>query len=162
MAKGPVLFGALLAWCLVPAAALAAPAAPADTVAAAPAAPDSALLAARVVAYYFHGTIRCRTCLAIEAQAEQALRTGLPEPLARGELLWRPVNVEEKRHEHFWSDFKLEGSALVLARVREGEVKGWKVLERVWELVGEREAFLAYVRAETAAALRDGPEPEAR
>lgn len=120
------------------------------------AAPDSAARAAPLTAYYFHGTIRCRTCLAIEAMAEQALRTGFRRELAAGELDWRPVNLDEAGNGHFRDDFGLEGSSLVLVRRDDGDGPRWKVLDEVWRLVDDRPAFLAYVRRETAAWLDAG------
>ena len=38
----------------------------------------------RLVAYYFHGNVRCQTCRTIEAYAEEAIKNGYPEQMASG------------------------------------------------------------------------------
>ena len=102
-----------------------------------------------VVAYYFHGTSRCRTCLAIESGTRDALGAAFARELADGALAWRPLNVEEPRNEHFVQDFDLSERTVVLARMEDGKPVRWTRLDRVWELVGDDEAFAAYVQQET-------------
>lgn len=107
----------------------------------------------KLIAYYFHRTQRCRTCLTIEAYAEEALQDAFPEALATGELEWRAVNVEEPAHEHFVEDYQLTSSALVLIDTQNGEQREWQNLEQVWELVGDELEFKAYIEAEALAFL---------
>ena len=61
----------------------------------------------RVVAYYFHGNLRCRTCRTIEAYSEEAIRTEFADGLASGRLAWRVVNVEQPENEHFAKGFSM-------------------------------------------------------
>lgn len=110
----------------------------------------------KLVAYYFHRTQRCKTCLAIEAYAKEALAESFPEAIESGELEWRVINVEEPANEHFVSDFGLTSSALVLVNTHDGEQGEWRNLERVWELVGDELKFKAYVAAEAMPFLEDG------
>ena len=107
----------------------------------------------KLIAYYFHRTQRCRTCLTIEAYAEEALKDAFPEALATGELEWHAINVEEPANEHFVEDYQLSFSALVLVDMQKGEQREWRNLERVWELVGDELEFKAYVEAEALAFL---------
>jgi hypothetical protein len=109
----------------------------------------------RVVAYYFHGTARCATCRAIEQYTYEALVTGLSEELKSGVLEWRPINVEEPQNHHFVGDFELVMRSVILADMRGDSQTRWKNLDRIWDLVRDREAFVAYVQAETAAYLED-------
>ncbi len=102
-----------------------------------------------VVAYYFHGTSRCRTCLAIEAGTRDALDAAFSRELAAGRLAWRPLNVEEPRNEHFVQDFDLAERTVVLVRMEGGKPVRWTRLDRVWDLVGDDQAFAAYVQEET-------------
>ena len=106
-----------------------------------------------VVAYYFHGTSRCSTCLRIEQYAREALEAGFPEEIESGTLEWYPVNVEEPQNEHFVEDYELTMRSLVLVEMEGGEQTRWKNLQRVWELVADREAFMAYVQQETGSYL---------
>ncbi len=102
----------------------------------------------RVVAYYFHGTSRCRTCLTIEAYADEAIRRGFPGELADGRLLWRVVNLESPENEHFVSDFGITTRSVVLVRMVDGRPDRWKSLDEVWTLIDDQAAFETYVQGE--------------
>ena len=101
-----------------------------------------------LMAYYFHRTQRCRTCLTIERYAREALADAFPEALQAGQLVWHTVNVEEPEHEHFVTDYEITSGALVLVNTRDGAPFEWRNLTRVWDLVGDELRFKAYVEAE--------------
>lgn len=103
-----------------------------------------------VTAYYFHGTKRCKTCLAIESYSRESLEGGFPDAMRSGKLAWRPVNVDEPRNEHFVEEYALATKTVVLVAERGGERTKWKKLDAVWDLVGDKQSFLEYVRRETA------------
>lgn len=110
----------------------------------------------KLVAYYFHRTQRCRTCLAMEAYAEEALREAFPEAMEAGELEWRPVNTEEPANEHFVQDYEITSSSLVMIYFENGEQKEWKNLDEVWDLVGDKQEYQGYVQTEAMAYLEKG------
>ncbi len=110
----------------------------------------------KLVAYYFHRTQRCRTCLTMEAYAENSLKDGLADAFDSGELEWQAVNVEAPQHEHFVEEYGLTASALVMVLLENGEQKQWKDLGRVWELVGDEWEFKEYVRDEAMTYLESG------
>jgi hypothetical protein len=99
----------------------------------------------RLIAYYFHGTTRCQTCRTIEAYAEEAIRTGYPDEIASGKIQWRTVNVEEPGNEHFVRDFELVTRSVVLVHMKDGTQVEWKRLDKVWNLVHDKEAFVDYI-----------------
>ena len=109
-----------------------------------------------VVAYYFHGDFRCRTCLAIESQAHETITADFADELASGRLTWRALNIEQPGNEHFVEDFKLVTRSLVLVAYRDGAVARWKNLDKVWQLVRDEELFSQYVRESTRAFLDEG------
>ena len=108
-----------------------------------------------VVAYYFHGKTRCVTCNTIEAYASQAVESNFAEQIKGGSLEWRVVNFELPSNEHFAKEYELIASSVVLVRIKDGSQQEWKNLDRVWELVGDRESFLKYVEEETRVLLDD-------
>jgi len=110
-----------------------------------------------VVAYYFHTTKRCPSCRKIEAYSQLAVETGFPGDLASGRLQWRIVNIEEKGNEHFIKDYQLYTKSLILSEIRAGREVRWTNLARVWELLGDEPAFVAYVQKETHAFLDEMP-----
>jgi hypothetical protein len=103
------------------------------------------------IAYYFHGTQRCATCLKLEAYSQEALETGFEKELADSSLIWRVVNYDEKDNKHYIDDYKLFTKAVILSRVENGREVGWTNLDKIWQLVNSKDDFIAYIQAETRA-----------
>ena len=107
----------------------------------------------RVVAYYFHGNIRCDTCREIEAYAKEAIETGFRDALKSGRLEFRAVNVDESQNEHFVQDYELSTGSVVIVQFKNGKQTEWKNLQLVWEFVRDRDAFFTYIQEETKSLL---------
>jgi hypothetical protein len=105
--------------------------------------------ATKTIVYYFHGTGRCQTCQTIQAYAEEAVRAAFGAELSIGQLLWLPLNVDEAGNEHFVKDYQLYTRSLVV--VDGSNRKRFKNLEKVWQLVGDKPAFVKYVQDEVRA-----------
>ena len=119
---------------------------PADTIAekAAEANSDS-----HIIAYYLHGNRRCATCLKLEAYSAEALQTGFEKELADSSLIWKTVNYDENENEHFIADYQLYTKTLILSRVENGKETAWINLDKIWNLVGDKDDYIAYVQSET-------------
>lgn len=102
-----------------------------------------------VVAFYFHGNTRCATCKKIEAYADEAIHQGFVQALDTSALTWRVVNIEEPENRHFVEDFQLVTRSVVLAEYRDGNLVRWENLEKVWQLVRDKDGFTSYVQDET-------------
>ena len=102
-----------------------------------------------IVAFYFHGNKRCSTCRKLEAYSAEAITGGFAAELDSGELGWRVVNTDDKENAHFITDFELVTKSVVLVEYSDGEVVRWKNLKLVWQLVGDEDGFVRYVRDET-------------
>ena len=85
----------------------------------------------------------------ISAYSKEAITGAFPEELASKKLIWREVNTDQDEHKHFVEDFQLVTKALVLVELRNGEVIRHKDLKQIWQLVGNKEGFIKYVRDET-------------
>jgi hypothetical protein len=103
----------------------------------------------KIIAYYFHGDRRCATCLKLEAYSAEALQTGFKKELSDSVLVWRVVNYDEKENKHYIDDYNLYTKALILSRVSGGKEVGWKNLDKIWQLVGNKDKFIEYVQQET-------------
>jgi hypothetical protein len=106
-----------------------------------------------IVAYYFHATQRCATCRVIEAHSDEAIHSNFASELKRGTLEWRTVNVQLPENRHYIQDYQLFTRSLVLVEFKDGRETGHKVLEKTWELVGDKAAFTDYVVREVRALL---------
>ena len=122
-----------------------APATQADT------APADDAPAARVestyVVYYFHGDARCASCRRIEAWTFEAVRNAYADDVGEGRVVLRPVNVEQPGNRHYVRDYQLYTKTVVLAEQRGGRAVRHTKLDRVWNLLRDRDAFHRYVRA---------------
>lgn len=106
-----------------------------------------------LIVYYLHGTWRCRTCLAIEADTRKVLENVFAAELASGAIRWASVDYDAPENAHFKKDFELSSSAVLLARVQGGRVEATKKCEKVWELKGEPFQFEAYLSGEIRSLL---------
>jgi hypothetical protein len=100
----------------------------------------------RLVVYYLHGNVRCATCESIESYAKEAVATHFAEQLEDGRIEWRVVNYEEQGNEHFAKRYDLVAPCVVLSNVVNGKETTWKSLPEVWEHVGDKPAFVEFVR----------------
>jgi hypothetical protein len=101
--------------------------------------------AAQVIAYYFHGDIRCATCLKIEKQAKELIEQRFLVEMAEKRLLFRPVNYDKPENAHFSKDYKLPCPSLVLVRQQGGKDEQWKLLDKTWDHVENPIKFNEYV-----------------
>ena len=107
----------------------------------------------KVIAYYFHGTFRCPTCLKIEAYTREAVESGFAAALKDGRLVWQVLNVEDPGNEHFADDYQLFTKSVVIADFHDGKQVRWKNLKNVWQLTRNKEGFLEYIRDEVSSYL---------
>ena len=110
----------------------------------------------QVIAYYFHTTYRCPTCLKIEEYTKQAIKEGFPAQLKDGSLVWKTLNVEEKGNEHFIKDYQLFSKAVVVVDMKDGRQVQWKNLKDIWQLVGKKDTFTRYIKDEVQSYLGKG------
>lgn len=116
----------------------------------------------QIVAYYFHTSIRCRTCLLIEERAEDILRWEFADLFKSGTLQWRAINVQLPENRHFLEDLYVSPKSLVLVEYRDGSPLKRTVLPKVWQLVYDDDpaVFDRYIAEKTRAFMEEGgPSP---
>lgn len=107
----------------------------------------------RITAYYFHGTVRCETCLKIERQARAVIEQQFGPEMAAGRLRFLSINYDEPENRHFTTDYRLPCPSLVLVRQQDGQADKWKLLGETWKLVEEPLKFNEYVTGELRSLL---------
>lgn len=100
----------------------------------------------QVIVYYFHGDVRCPTCHKLESYAKEAVDTYFGDAVAGGELVWQPVNVDQSGNGHYVKDYELVTKAVVLSEVVDGVESNWKNLDQIWDLVGDKDVYVEYIR----------------
>ena len=108
-----------------------------------------------IVAYYFHGNVRCSSCYRIEEFSKSAIDEGFPEELKNGTLTFEVVNIEEPKNRHFIKDYELSTKSLVIVSFAGEYPIKYKNLTRVWELLRSPEEFFSYVQNEVITFLTE-------
>jgi hypothetical protein len=119
-----------------------------------PSGPAAAVSGQGVVAYYFHGRVRCASCVKVGSLSGKAIRDRFPEELRTGLLAFREVNIDEPENRHFIDDYGLSGQSLVIVEYRDGRQLRWKNLEKVWTLLDSEKEFLPYVQEGVSSYLK--------
>ena len=131
---------------------------PADNPKLTPAAPATNATNApsqQVIAYYFHGTVRCETCLKIEQQAKAVIERQFKPELDAHRLIFIPLNYDLAENAHFLVDYKLPCPSLVLVRQKAGKDDQRVLLGDTWQLVEDPVKFNAYIETEVKKFLSD-------
>ena len=102
----------------------------------------------KVIAYYFHVTVRCTTCRMIESYSREVVEQKFGADIAKGRLQYKLVNLQLPENRHFVKDYQLFTKSLVLVRFDKGKQTEYKVLNDTWDLVGDKSAMQAYVERE--------------
>jgi hypothetical protein len=110
----------------------------------------------KVIAYYFHGIVRCPSCMKIEAYSAETIKSRFADKLKEGLVEWQVVNIDEPQNQHFVHDYKLVTKSLVLVDVNDGKYGKWKNLEKVWDFLGNKDNFSTYVETELKGFLKGG------
>ena len=110
--------------------------------------PQQQAAGTQVVAYYFHLTARCTTCLKIENYSREVIERKFASEVASGRLRFKLVNVQLDENRHFVKDYQIYTKSLVLVRFDKGRQAEYKVLNDTWELVGDKSSLQRYVELE--------------
>jgi len=109
-----------------------------------------------ILAVYFHGNIRCATCLEIEKMARDTVTSEFAGESGSGGVSWAAVNYDVPENDRYISEFQLQAPSLILMEVENGKVLRWKILDGTWDLVNDRYALSKYVFDETADFINQG------
>jgi len=108
--------------------------------------PQGVHAATEVRAIYFHGNVRCSTCLMFEDWAHTAVER-FPEALAKGRLKWQLINFDKPENKHFINDYGLADKALVMVRLEHGKQVRWKNVEEFWDYGdNQKQEFVDFVQ----------------
>lgn len=132
-------------------------------IAAAPGIPTKAETTSNgLIVYYFHSNVRCPTCRSIESQAQETVQTHFASQLSDGKVVWKIVNYEQPSAKSLATKFEIQMPVIVLVKMKDGKTEDWKRLDKVWALVGDKPAFIAYVQGEIEQMLAPDKKAEAQ
>ena len=99
--------------------------------------------------YYFYTNTRCSSCKTIEAYTREAVEKNFTAAYKGWKVIFRGVNVEEESGKHFVQDYRLNSKAVVVQKFSGEKALKWTMLEKIWQLLGDKEAFINYITGET-------------
>jgi hypothetical protein len=102
----------------------------------------------QVIVYYLHMNRRCMTCGKLEAYSKEAVETGFEEQLKDSSIVFVVENFETEGNEYFAKDYELYSQSLILSRQNNGKETEWKNLDKIWQLVRDKDKFVEYVQTE--------------
>jgi hypothetical protein len=62
---------------------------------------------------------------------------------------FKAVNIEDERNAHFVQDYFLNSKAVVVQTFTGEKALKYRRLEKIWQLLGDKDAFMSYVIDET-------------
>jgi hypothetical protein len=93
--------------------------------------------------YYMHATFRCVTCNTIEKMTKTFLDSRFAEEIKTKKIIFSELNFQE--NEALAKKFDVVSSCVVVAKETNGEITGFKRLDKVWTLMDKPEEFNAYL-----------------
>ena len=98
----------------------------------------------KYVAYYFHPTARCQSCLNLESYMKEIIETRYKED----GFHFDEVNIDEQENEHYKKEFDLQFSSVILVKFENDKQIKWKNLDSVWSYTNDKEKFFKYAEQE--------------
>ncbi|OGS06933.1 MAG: hypothetical protein A2270_00665 [Elusimicrobia bacterium RIFOXYA12_FULL_51_18] len=101
------------------------------------------------VVYYFYTNTRCSSCKTIEAYTREAVEKHFTSDYKGWKVVFKGVNVEEEPDKHFVQDYWLNSKSVVVQKFSGEKALKHAKLEKVWQLLGDKDGFLNYIADET-------------
>lgn len=101
------------------------------------------------VVYYFYTNARCSSCKAIEAYTREAVETKLTPGYKDWKVEFTGVNMDDEPNAHFAQDYFLNSKSVVVQKFNGGKALKYRKLEKIWQLLGDKDAFMSYIVYET-------------
>ena len=102
----------------------------------------------RVVVYYFHGTVRCSTCIKIQVLTVAAVKEGFASEIKNGKVQVKALDIDEEPNKHFKTDYRLESKSVIVSQLFGETEKQWKNLDKIWDYVNDEKKFMEYIKTE--------------
>ena len=111
----------------------------------------------RLDLHYFHPTIRCVSCLTLEALSAETVADSFAVELAAGRLSWQVHDFELPAGAALADSFAVESSTLIIAESLGGEAGRWESIDHIWYLLETPDSLGAYVASVIRAYLGNTP-----
>lgn len=97
---------------------------------------------------YFHGPIRCHTCVQIENEAQMTVKSNFEKELKSGLITFQSIDYVSDTTNNYEKQYQLENQSLIIAKYENGKQVKWKKLEKIWNLTGNYDRMSRYISSE--------------
>jgi hypothetical protein len=105
----------------------------------------------RVLVMYFHRSERCSTCQKMGDYAMEAVKSGFAGQIQAGTVAFHFVDYQNPRNAALAKGYRIEGPALIVAKIGNNKVATYGNLDKIWMHVADKNAFVRYVQDNVAA-----------
>ena len=84
----------------------------------------------------------------MEKLTKEVLKKQFRKQIISNKIIFKAVNTEKPGNKHFIQDYQLFTKSVVLVDMRKGKQVNWKRLDKTWNYIRDREAFLRYIKNE--------------
>ena len=113
----------------------------------------SSIMADSVEVVYFHRAQRCNSCIYAEKGIRYTMETYFRDELASGKLIFKAVNIEDKKNATIVKKYGAFTSSLFINTKRGGTDHIVEVKE-IWFVLGKDEVFVEIVRDKIGESLK--------
>ncbi len=105
--------------------------------------------------FYFHGNVRCPSCKKIEAYTRETVNSRYKNEMEKGLIEFHEINIDKPENAKYIDKYQLMTKQVILAEYKNGKETKWKDLDKIWELLGDKEQFQMYEDMEISAWLKE-------
>jgi len=113
----------------------------------------SAVTADRVEVVYFHRAQRCKSCIYAETGTRYTLETYFKDELASDKIIFKVVNVEDKKNANIVKKYGAFTSSLFINTIIDSSDHIEEVKE-IWFVLGKDKAFFEVVKSKIEESLK--------
>ncbi len=97
-------------------------------------------VADKVEVFYFHGTLRCPSCVALERYSRETVEEYFADELAEGKIVFREINVELPENKEVAEKFAARGSSLFTNAIYDDKDHIEEEVS-IWRFIGDEVRF---------------------
>lgn len=105
--------------------------------------------AKKLIAYYFHISRRCYSCVRMQELSQIAIEEGFAKEIESGLVEYKTVNLDPQENRHYLKQFNLTNPTVIIVIEEIGAYGEYENLTRVWQLYNNPDAFIEYIQTET-------------
>lgn len=109
----------------------------------------------RIDVMYFHGTLRCQSCIIIEENTKNSVYELFEKQLEDSTITITSIDFIEPENEHFQKDYKFDVQTLIVSKKIDGKEVKWKNLDKIWDYSGDYNKYKHYIKKEINKLLLD-------